>query len=78
MDNKVERINAVVEIAPTARCVGVDAKRYKTTIRLTTEEHDALLQACKRAGVSISAFTRAAISSVAMAYLEQVPDNEVE
>jgi len=78
MNDKTRRINAVVEITPTERCVGVDSKRYKTTIRLTFEEHDVLLQACKHAGVSISAFTRAAISSVAKAYLEHVPNNEVD
>jgi uncharacterized protein (DUF1778 family) len=78
MRNKPTRVEVRVPTTPSLRGVGIEAKRYKSTIRLTEDDYKTLVAAAKKAGVPLSTFMRTVITDAAAQYVSKDTSNEVE
>jgi hypothetical protein len=78
MSNKPTRVEVRVPTTPSLRGAGVEAKRYKSTIRLTEDDYTVLVAAAEKAGVPLATFMRTVIVDAAALYVSGDWSNETE
>jgi hypothetical protein len=78
MSNKPTRVEVRVPTTPSLRGAGIEAKRYKSTIRLTEDDYKTLLAAAEKAGVPLATFMRTVITDAAAQYVSEDASNGVE
>jgi hypothetical protein len=78
MSNKPTRVAVRVPTTPSLRGVGIEAKRYKSTIRLTEDDYVVLVAAAEKAGVPLATFMRTVIADAAALYVSGDQSNETE